>query len=224
MVSLSSWHHAQRDHVLLPHRCPHGGVRSRPDSCRSSLTPTRPPPPEAAPYLRRTKAGLRRSPSGRRRARSARGAEARSSRGGCSAALSEEGASPVVSSRRDSAGRSTKTPRIYNSRKKEDQETWQQSRPVAPLWQPTTTTEDAWVPPPVTAPVEVLSTLEKSSRTIQVFPSLTLDIVMTTVSESPENSGTFQVANGMITCDLAQEVMRKRHASEPSKSHTGPTA
>ncbi|KAL7985663.1 hypothetical protein Chor_004233 [Crotalus horridus] len=37
-------------------------------------------------------------------------------------------------------------------------------------------------------------------------------------------SGTFQVANGMITCDLAQEVMRKRHASEPSKSHAGPTA
>ncbi|XP_026544250.1 pancreatic progenitor cell differentiation and proliferation factor, partial [Notechis scutatus] len=48
--------------------------------------------------------------------------------------------------------------------------------------------------------------------------------VMTTVSESPENSGTFQVANGLITCDLAQEVMRKRHASEPSKTSPAPTA
>uniref|UniRef100_A0A8C3RNB4 Pancreatic progenitor cell differentiation and proliferation factor n=1 Tax=Chelydra serpentina TaxID=8475 RepID=A0A8C3RNB4_CHESE len=48
--------------------------------------------------------------------------------------------------------------------------------------------------------------------------------VMTTVSESPENSGTFQVANGMITCGVAQEVMRKRHASEPSKPSAGPSA
>ncbi|XP_006021710.1 pancreatic progenitor cell differentiation and proliferation factor isoform X1 [Alligator sinensis] len=48
--------------------------------------------------------------------------------------------------------------------------------------------------------------------------------VMTTVSESPEKSGTFQVANGVITCGLAQEVMRKRHASEPSKPNAGPSA
>ncbi|XP_039768810.1 pancreatic progenitor cell differentiation and proliferation factor isoform X2 [Ornithorhynchus anatinus] len=46
---------------------------------------------------------------------------------------------------------------------------------------------------------------------------------MTTVLESPENSGTFQVANGMITCDLAQEAMRKRHISEPSKPTAGPS-
>uniref|UniRef100_A0A7N5JHI1 Pancreatic progenitor cell differentiation and proliferation factor n=1 Tax=Ailuropoda melanoleuca TaxID=9646 RepID=A0A7N5JHI1_AILME len=48
--------------------------------------------------------------------------------------------------------------------------------------------------------------------------------VMTPVSESPENSGTFQGSNGMITCDLAQEVMRKRRASEPSKPSVHPTA
>ncbi|KAL8179663.1 UNVERIFIED_CONTAM: hypothetical protein K2H54_070619 [Gekko kuhli] len=47
---------------------------------------------------------------------------------------------------------------------------------------------------------------------------------MTTVSESPENSGTFRVANGVITCGLAEEVMRKRHASEPSKPNSGPSA
>uniref|UniRef100_A0A8D0L1M0 Pancreatic progenitor cell differentiation and proliferation factor n=1 Tax=Sphenodon punctatus TaxID=8508 RepID=A0A8D0L1M0_SPHPU len=46
--------------------------------------------------------------------------------------------------------------------------------------------------------------------------------IMTTLSESPEKSGTFQVANGTIACGLAQEVMRQRHASEPSKSETGP--
>nr|XP_020835672.1 pancreatic progenitor cell differentiation and proliferation factor-like [Phascolarctos cinereus] len=47
---------------------------------------------------------------------------------------------------------------------------------------------------------------------------------ITTVLESPEHSGTFQVAHGMITCDLAQEAMRKRHVSEPSKTSTGPSA
>uniref|UniRef100_A0A4X2L492 Pancreatic progenitor cell differentiation and proliferation factor n=1 Tax=Vombatus ursinus TaxID=29139 RepID=A0A4X2L492_VOMUR len=47
---------------------------------------------------------------------------------------------------------------------------------------------------------------------------------MTTVLESPEHSGTFQVAHGTITCDLAQEAMRKRRVSEPSKTSTGPSA
>ncbi|XP_074064986.1 pancreatic progenitor cell differentiation and proliferation factor-like [Macrotis lagotis] len=47
---------------------------------------------------------------------------------------------------------------------------------------------------------------------------------MTTVLESPENSGTFQVAYGMITCDLAQEAMRKQHVSKPSKTNSGPSA
>ncbi|XP_048353987.1 pancreatic progenitor cell differentiation and proliferation factor [Sphaerodactylus townsendi] len=48
--------------------------------------------------------------------------------------------------------------------------------------------------------------------------------VMTTVSESPENSVTLQMANGMITCGLAPEVMRKRHVSEPSKPNSGSSA
>ncbi|XP_036602752.1 pancreatic progenitor cell differentiation and proliferation factor-like [Trichosurus vulpecula] len=47
---------------------------------------------------------------------------------------------------------------------------------------------------------------------------------MTTVLESAEHSGTFQVSHGTITCDLAQEAMRKRHVSEPSKANTGPSA
>ncbi|XP_074064819.1 pancreatic progenitor cell differentiation and proliferation factor-like [Macrotis lagotis] len=47
---------------------------------------------------------------------------------------------------------------------------------------------------------------------------------MTTVLESPENSGTFQVAQGTISCALAQEAMRKQHVSEPSKTSTGPSA
>uniref|UniRef100_A0A4X2L862 Pancreatic progenitor cell differentiation and proliferation factor n=2 Tax=Vombatus ursinus TaxID=29139 RepID=A0A4X2L862_VOMUR len=48
--------------------------------------------------------------------------------------------------------------------------------------------------------------------------------IMTTVLESPEHSGTFQVAHGTITCDLAQEAVRKQHVSEPSKTSTGPSA
>ncbi|XP_034957357.1 pancreatic progenitor cell differentiation and proliferation factor A-like [Zootoca vivipara] len=48
--------------------------------------------------------------------------------------------------------------------------------------------------------------------------------VMTTVSESPEIPGTLKVVNCMITCGLAQDVMRKRYASEPSKLNAGPTA
>ncbi|XP_074052174.1 pancreatic progenitor cell differentiation and proliferation factor-like [Macrotis lagotis] len=47
---------------------------------------------------------------------------------------------------------------------------------------------------------------------------------MTTVLESPKNSGTLQVAQGTITCDLAQETMRKRHVFEPSKTNTGLSA
>ncbi|XP_043836964.1 pancreatic progenitor cell differentiation and proliferation factor-like [Dromiciops gliroides] len=47
---------------------------------------------------------------------------------------------------------------------------------------------------------------------------------MTTVLESPEHSRTFQVAHGMITCDLAQEAMRKRHVIEPSKTNIGSSA
>ncbi|XP_036595768.1 pancreatic progenitor cell differentiation and proliferation factor-like [Trichosurus vulpecula] len=47
---------------------------------------------------------------------------------------------------------------------------------------------------------------------------------MTTVLESSEHSGNFQVPHGMITCDLAQEAMRKRHVSEPSETSTGPSA
>uniref|UniRef100_A0A4X2K0I9 Pancreatic progenitor cell differentiation and proliferation factor n=1 Tax=Vombatus ursinus TaxID=29139 RepID=A0A4X2K0I9_VOMUR len=49
-------------------------------------------------------------------------------------------------------------------------------------------------------------------------------LFMTTVLESPEHSGTFQVAHGMITCDLAEESMRKWHVSQPSNSSTGPSA
>ncbi|XP_073436977.1 pancreatic progenitor cell differentiation and proliferation factor [Dendrobates tinctorius] len=34
---------------------------------------------------------------------------------------------------------------------------------------------------------------------------------MTTVSESPENSGSFRVTNGLFPCGLAQEPVRKNH-------------
>uniref|UniRef100_A0A4X2LHP5 Pancreatic progenitor cell differentiation and proliferation factor n=1 Tax=Vombatus ursinus TaxID=29139 RepID=A0A4X2LHP5_VOMUR len=44
---------------------------------------------------------------------------------------------------------------------------------------------------------------------------------MTTVWESPEHSGTFQVVHGTITRDLAQEAMRERRVSEPNKTSTG---
>uniref|UniRef100_A0A4X2KZG1 Pancreatic progenitor cell differentiation and proliferation factor n=1 Tax=Vombatus ursinus TaxID=29139 RepID=A0A4X2KZG1_VOMUR len=47
---------------------------------------------------------------------------------------------------------------------------------------------------------------------------------MTTVLESPEHSGTFQVAHGTITCNLAQEAMRKQRVSEPGKTSPGPSA
>ncbi|XP_064420644.1 pancreatic progenitor cell differentiation and proliferation factor isoform X1 [Latimeria chalumnae] len=47
---------------------------------------------------------------------------------------------------------------------------------------------------------------------------------MTTVSEFPESSKSVSVVNGKINCGLAQEVMRKRHASEPSKSSAGPSS
>ncbi|XP_044515939.1 pancreatic progenitor cell differentiation and proliferation factor A-like [Gracilinanus agilis] len=46
---------------------------------------------------------------------------------------------------------------------------------------------------------------------------------MTTILESPENSGTFQVAHGAITCDVVQEATRKRQVSELSKTTTGPS-
>ncbi|KAM5135992.1 pancreatic progenitor cell differentiation and proliferation factor [Mantella aurantiaca] len=38
--------------------------------------------------------------------------------------------------------------------------------------------------------------------------------VMTTVSESPENSGSFRVTNGLVPCGLAQEPVRKNVVSE----------
>ncbi|KAG8567076.1 hypothetical protein GDO81_013490 [Engystomops pustulosus] len=38
--------------------------------------------------------------------------------------------------------------------------------------------------------------------------------MMTTVSESPENSGSFRITNGLFPCGLAQEPVRKNDASE----------
>ncbi|XP_053309003.1 pancreatic progenitor cell differentiation and proliferation factor [Spea bombifrons] len=40
--------------------------------------------------------------------------------------------------------------------------------------------------------------------------------VMTTLSESPENSGNFRVTNGLIPCGLTQETSRKPSPPEPS--------
>ncbi|XP_063315623.1 pancreatic progenitor cell differentiation and proliferation factor [Pelobates fuscus] len=38
--------------------------------------------------------------------------------------------------------------------------------------------------------------------------------VMTTLSEFPENSGTFHVTNGLIPCGLPQEPVRKNNVGE----------
>ncbi|MBN3310601.1 PDPFB factor, partial [Amia calva] len=46
---------------------------------------------------------------------------------------------------------------------------------------------------------------------------------MTTLTESPQNSGTFSMTNGKVTCGLAQEVMERRlsEAAEPGKPEAG---
>ncbi|KAM9296435.1 pancreatic progenitor cell differentiation and proliferation factor B-like isoform 1-T2 [Gastrophryne carolinensis] len=46
--------------------------------------------------------------------------------------------------------------------------------------------------------------------------------VMTTVSESPENSGSFRVSSGLFPCGLAQEPVRKKEV-EP-KPDSSPSA
>ncbi|KAE8574383.1 hypothetical protein XENTR_v10003411 [Xenopus tropicalis] len=46
---------------------------------------------------------------------------------------------------------------------------------------------------------------------------------MTTVSESPESSGTFSISNGLIPCRLAQESLQKQKVGDP-KSDSSPSA
>ncbi|MBN3311418.1 PDPFB factor, partial [Atractosteus spatula] len=49
---------------------------------------------------------------------------------------------------------------------------------------------------------------------------------MTTLTESPQNSGTFSVTNEKVTCGLAQEVMKRQlsDASESGKPEAGSSA
>ena len=105
---------------------------------------------------------------------------------------------------------------------------WQPSPPAAQLWLPTATTGTTWATLPVTAPVEIPSSMVKPPSTTLVSPRLTQ---VTSGWISFWGSSLFcswpqcwkpQACSNIFTCDLAWEATRKPSGGQLRKVNARP--